>query len=100
MPFQSQAQMRYMFAKHPGMAKRWEKETPKGKLPERKARVGKHPGFKKAAADIAQRQGVSSDRAAAILAAGARKASTGAVRRNPRLAKVKGKAIPPGKGRR
>ena len=31
MPFKSEAQRGYMFAKHPEMAKRWAKETPKGK---------------------------------------------------------------------
>lgn len=31
MPFKSQAQRRYMYAQHPDIAKRWEKETPKGK---------------------------------------------------------------------
>jgi len=30
MPFKSEAQRRYMFAKHPKIAKRWSKETPKG----------------------------------------------------------------------
>lgn len=34
MPFQSQAQRSFMYAKHPEIAKRWEKETPPGKLPE------------------------------------------------------------------
>lgn len=33
MPFVSESQRRLMYATHPGMAKRWEKETPKGKLP-------------------------------------------------------------------
>ena len=33
-PFRSAAQRRFMYAKHPEIAKRWEKETPKGKLPE------------------------------------------------------------------
>ncbi len=38
MPFKSKAQRRWMHAKEPAMAKRWERETPKGaKLP---ARVG------------------------------------------------------------
>lgn len=31
MPFKSQAQRKWMHATHPAMAKRWEKETPKGK---------------------------------------------------------------------
>lgn len=48
----------------------------------------KHPGFQKAAASIAKKEGVSKDRAGAILAAGARKASPKAVRSNPRLKKV------------
>jgi hypothetical protein len=33
-PFKSEAQRGWMHANHPAMAKRWEKETPKGKLPE------------------------------------------------------------------
>jgi hypothetical protein len=49
-----------------------------------------HPGFKKAAAMIAKKQGVSKDRAGAILAAGARKASPAAVKANPNLKKVSG----------
>ena len=36
MPFRSKAQRGWMYATHPEMAKRWEKETPKGKkLPEK-----------------------------------------------------------------
>lgn len=36
MPFVSQAQRGWMYANKPGMAKRWEKETPKGNaLPQR-----------------------------------------------------------------
>ncbi len=31
MPFKSQAQRRFMYARHPEMAKEWEKKTPKGK---------------------------------------------------------------------
>jgi hypothetical protein len=35
-PFKSKRQRRWMHATHPGMAERWEKETPKGKkLPEK-----------------------------------------------------------------
>jgi len=35
MPMRSEAQRRWMWANNPEMAKRWEKETPKGKkLPE------------------------------------------------------------------
>jgi hypothetical protein len=50
----------------------------------------KHPGFEKGAEKIAEKQGVSKDRAEAILAAGARKASKKAVKANPRLKKVSG----------
>lgn len=39
---------------------------------------------------IAKKQGVSKERASAILAAGARKASAKAVKANPRLKKVAG----------
>jgi len=36
MPFKSQAQREFMYSQKPAMAKRWEKETPKGmKLPAR-----------------------------------------------------------------
>jgi len=39
MPFKSRAQMRYMFARHPQIAKRWAKEygVPKS-LPQRKGK--------------------------------------------------------------
>lgn len=47
-------------------------------------------GFKAAQKGIAKRQGISMDRAGAILAAGARKASPAAKRANPNLMKVKG----------
>jgi len=33
MPFLSQAQRAFMYKNHPEIAKRWEKETPKKKLP-------------------------------------------------------------------
>ena len=49
----------------------------------------KHPGFKAAQAQIAKRQGISAERAGAILAAGARKASPAAKKKNPRLMRVK-----------
>ena len=48
-------------------------------------------GFKNNATRIASKEGVPYDRAAAILAASARRASASARRKNPRLAKVKGK---------
>jgi hypothetical protein len=36
MPFRSKAQMRFLYAKHPVIAKRWAKETPSIKqLPKR-----------------------------------------------------------------
>lgn len=34
MPFKSNAQRKWMHANHPLMAKRWDAETPKTKLPE------------------------------------------------------------------
>ena len=49
-----------------------------------------HPGFAAVARGVAQRQGVSRARAAAEIAAGARKASAKAVRKNPRLRRVSG----------
>lgn len=48
-------------------------------------------GFKAAQSQIAKRQGISSARAGAILAAGARKASPAAKKKNPNLLKVAGK---------
>lgn len=39
MPFVSKAQRRMMYAKHPEIAKRWEKETPNKPLPERKGKT-------------------------------------------------------------
>lgn len=42
MPFKSEAQRKMMYAKHPVIAKRWEKETPKGKaLPKKVSKRGK-----------------------------------------------------------
>lgn len=38
MPFKSQAQRKFMYARHPKIAKRFEKETPKKALPKRKRR--------------------------------------------------------------
>jgi hypothetical protein len=34
-PFKSEAQRRCMWARHPEMARRWQKETPRGELPEK-----------------------------------------------------------------
>ena len=47
-------------------------------------------GFKTAQRQIAKKQGVGMERAGAILAAGARKASAKAVKANPNLKKVRG----------
>lgn len=54
-------------------------------------------GFKAAQKSIAKKQGVSMERAGAILASGARKASKKAVKANPNLKKVKG--MPKKKGK-
>lgn len=51
----------------------------------------KHPGFKAVQKGIAKKQGISMERAGAILAAGARKAGKSAVKANPRLKRVKGR---------
>ena len=49
----------------------------------------KHPGFKAVAAKIAKEEGISEDRASAILAASSRGASKSAKKANPRLKRVK-----------
>ena len=46
-------------------------------------------GFKAAQNQIAKREGISKERAGAILAASTRKASAAAKRKNPNLKKVK-----------
>lgn len=48
-----------------------------------------HPGFKAAAASIAEREGVPLDNAERILAAKTRGASAAAKAKNPRLRRVK-----------
>jgi hypothetical protein len=48
----------------------------------------KHPGFKAVAKKVARKEGVSPDRAKAIVAAGARNASAKAKKANPRLKRV------------
>ena len=50
----------------------------------------KHPGFAAVQKKIASRQGIGMQRAGAILAASARKASKSAVKANPRLKRVSG----------
>lgn len=52
--------------------------------------ASKHPGFQKAAASIAAKEGIPMKGAKAILAASARGASTKAKKANPRLKRVKG----------
>lgn len=49
-----------------------------------------HPGFKTVAKKVAAKQGVPMERANAIVAAGARKASKKAVAANPRLKRISG----------
>ena len=49
-----------------------------------------HPGFKSVQSSIAKREGISKERAGAILASSSRKASAKAKKKNPRLKKVKG----------
>ena len=51
----------------------------------------KHPGFRKVQDQIARKQGISQERAGAILASSSRKASAKAKRKNPRLKRVKGR---------
>lgn len=43
MPFKSEAQRRYMWAKHPGIAKKWSKKGPNKGLPKH-AKKGKGRG--------------------------------------------------------
>lgn len=50
-----------------------------------------HPGFKKVQSKIAAKEGISKERAGAILASATRKASPKAKKANPKLNKVKGK---------
>lgn len=50
----------------------------------------KHRGFKEVQKEISKKQGISMERAGAILAAGARKASPAAIKANPRLKKISG----------
>jgi len=50
----------------------------------------RHMGFEAAAESVADRQNLPLDRARAIIASGARKASPAAKRANPRLLKVSG----------
>lgn len=56
----------------------------------RRKRGKKHPGFKAVQEDIAAKEGVSEERAGAMLAASTRRAGPAARRKNPRLNKVRG----------
>ena len=48
MPFQSESQRRYLWLKHPDIAKRWSAEYPnQGKLPAKKPKRPKSNGLKK-----------------------------------------------------
>lgn len=48
MPFKSQQQRKFMYAKHPEMAKEWEEKTPKGKaLPKKVKKKGAANGKKR-----------------------------------------------------
>jgi len=49
----------------------------------------KHPGFKAVQAKIAAKEGISKNRAGAILASATRRASETAKKRNPALNRVK-----------
>lgn len=49
----------------------------------------KHPGFKAVQGQIARKEGVSMDRAGAMLAASTRRASPAAKKANPKLKRVK-----------
>ncbi len=49
-----------------------------------------HPGFKSVQQSIAKREGISQERAGAILASASRGASSKAKKANPRLKRVKG----------
>jgi hypothetical protein len=51
----------------------------------------KHPGFDKAAAQIARKEGIPTKNAKAILAKASRNASPAAKKANPRLKRVKAK---------
>lgn len=56
----------------------------------RSAPTSRHPGFASVQSSIAKKQGISEDRAGAILASQTRKASASAKKANPRLKRVKG----------
>lgn len=53
--------------------------------------MSKHPGFKSVQSVISKKEGISKDRAGAILASASRNASSAAKKANPALKRVKGK---------
>lgn len=53
-----------------------------------KGKSKKHPGFAAVQSKIASKQGISKERAGAILAASTRAASASAKKKNPRLKRV------------
>lgn len=65
------------------------KSTTKKVVMRKGGKITKGMGFKAAQTQIAAKQGISMERAGAILATGARKASPAAKRKNPNLKKVK-----------
>lgn len=100
MPYTAK-QRRYFHAQaekgKPGMAKLASEADAYAKAGKEKAPVAakkaaskKGMGFKAAQSQIAKKEGVSKDRAGAILASAARKASPAAKKANPNLKKVKG----------
>lgn len=66
------------------------------KRPKLTKAMKKHRGFKEVQTEISKKQGISMERAGAIVAAGARKASPAAIRKNPRLLRVSGVKKPKG----
>jgi hypothetical protein len=75
-----------------GIGKTTYGNAPKKRKSAAKGKSKAHPGFKAVQAQIAAKEGISPDRAGAILAAGTRRASAAAKKANPRLTRVKGKA--------
>lgn len=77
MPFQSENQRRFLWAKHPDIAQRWSDK------------YGDKPvSFKAVQSKIASKYGGDMKKAGAILASASRKASPSAKAKNPNLLKV------------
>ena len=58
-------------------------------MPKEHKKMSKHPGFKAVQKKMAAKEGVSMERAGAMLAASTRRASAKAKKKNPRLKRVK-----------